>query len=73
MSDRGWELVAADEPTILTKPLLDAVVMKNSQSDGCLADSADTNESNWGEIFCKTNNLLDKFITSETGPRCRWR
>ena len=47
MKQCGWELVTPDEPTIFTKPLLDAMVMKNSQSNGRLADSTGTNESDW--------------------------
>jgi len=54
MSDRSWELVASDEPTILAKPLFDAVVMRNGQSDGWLANPASTNESNWCKIFGET-------------------
>ena len=73
MSGRGWELVTSDEPTIVAKLLLDAMVMKNGQSDGCLADSTGTNESDRGEILCETNDLLDQVITPETGPRCRGR
>ena len=47
MSERGRELVASDESTILAKPLLGAMVVKNGQSDGCLADSAGTDEDDW--------------------------
>ena len=45
----------------------------SSQSDGRPADSAGTNEGDWGRIFRETNDPLDQFAASETGPRCRRR
>ena len=44
MSERGGELVATDEPAVVAESLLDATVVEDGQSDGRLADSADTNE-----------------------------
>jgi len=70
MSTRGGELVAADEPAVAVKPFLDAIVVKDSQSDGRLADSAGTNESDGCEVCCQINDLLDQLATPETGP---WR
>ena len=69
MRQGGWELVASDEPTIFAKPLLDAIVVKDGQSDGCLADSTCTNESDWSEVFRKPDDRLDQLSTSETSPR----
>ena len=66
---RGRKLVATDESTVIAEPLLDAVVVKDSQGDGGLADSASTNESNWGEILSEINYLLDQLVTSEEDPR----
>jgi hypothetical protein len=40
--ERGGELVAADEPTVVAKPSFDAIVVEDGESDGCLADSAST-------------------------------
>ena len=37
---RGGELIAADEPTVFAKPLPDAVVMEDGQSDGCFVPPA---------------------------------
>ena len=71
MSERGWELVASDEPTVLAESLLDAAMMKNGQSDGCLADSAGTNESDRSEVFRKIEDPLDQLVTSEASPRRR--
>ena len=59
MSERGGELIATDEPAIVTETLLDAVFMENGQSDGGLADSSSTNESEWSEVFCKADDPLD--------------
>ena len=73
MSKCGRELVAPDESTILTKPLLGAMVVENCQSDGCLPDSSRTDESNWGQVFSEADDPLDQFVASEAGPRCRGR
>jgi len=59
MSARGRELVATDEPTIITKPLLNAVVVENSQSNGSLPDPACANKSNGREFLNETNDLQD--------------
>jgi len=71
MSGQGKELIATDESTVVTKPLLDAVVVQNGQSDGRLADSASTDKSNWGEIFRETDNPLDQLVASEEDSRGR--
>ena len=71
MDERGWELIASNEPTTVTKPLLDATVMKNGQCDGCLADSASTGESNRSQVFGEPDYAFDQFVASKTGPR-RW-
>ena len=73
MSGRSWELVTSNESTILAELLLDAMVMKNSASDRRLANPASTDESNRSEIFRVTDDLPDQLITSEAGPRWRWR
>ena len=73
MSDGGWELVASDESTILAEPLLDAMVMENGQGDRRLADSASTDEGDRSQVFGETDDPLDQFVASETGPRRRWR
>jgi len=59
------ELVASDEPTILAKPSLDATVMQDGESDGRLADPASTDESDRGEVFRQTDDLVDQLITSK--------
>jgi len=71
MSGQGKELIATDESTVVTKPLLDAVIVQDGQSDRRLADSASTDKSNWGEIFRETDDLLDQLVASEEDSR--WR
>jgi len=37
------ELITADEPPVVTKLLLDPIVVEDSQDRGCLADSPGAN------------------------------
>ena len=69
MSARGRELVATDKPTVGSKRCLDAIVVEDGESDGRFSNPPCTDESDWGEIFCKANDLLDQIVASETGPR----
>ena len=64
------ELVAADESTLVTETLLDAILMKDGESNGCFSDPPWTDESDWSEIFSEIDDLLDQLGTSETGS---WR
>ena len=73
MSTRSRELIATDEPAVLAKPLLDTVVVEDSQCYGCLSDPPWTDESDGCEFFGETNDLLDQLVASETGPRPRGR
>ena len=74
MSARGGELVATDEPAVVTKPLFDAIIVEGGQSDGRLANSASTDQSDWGDVFCETNDLFDQVVTSKEDPRLwRWQ
>ena len=59
MSARGGELVAADEPTVVSEPLLDAVLMEDGQSDGRFSDPPWTDECDWSEVFNEADDLLD--------------
>ena len=59
MSGGCGELVATDEPTVVAKPFLDAVVVEDGQYNGRLTNSAGTDESSWSEGFYETNDLLD--------------
>jgi len=73
MSTRGGELIATDEPTVITKSLLDLIVVDNSQGDGGLANSASTDESNWNQVLSEIDYLLDQLVASKKGPRGRGR
>ena len=68
----GGELVATDEPTVVSEPFLDAIVVEDSQSDGGFPNPPCTDESDWGEIFCEVDDLFDQIVAPETGPR-QWR
>ena len=69
MRERGGEPVATDEPTVIAKTLLDAIVVEDNQGDARLANSASTDESDRSEVFCQTDDLLDQLTTSEMGSR----
>ena len=74
MSERGGELVTANEPAVVAETLLDAVVVEDGEGDGRLADSASTNESEWSEVFCQADELLDQLVSSKEVSRWwRWR
>ena len=70
---RGRELVTTDEATVVAKPLLDPIMVKNGQGDRRLADSASTDESDWNKVLSKIDYLLDQLATSEEGPRWQRR
>ena len=69
MSARGREVIAADESTVVAEPLLDPVVVEDSESDGSFADSTCTDEGDWSEIFGQTNDALYKTLAAKTDPR----
>jgi len=73
MSGCCWELVTAYEPTILSEPLFNAIVMEDDEGDGCLPDPSCADESDGCQVFCETNDLPDQFVASKTGPRRRGR
>ena len=69
MSLRDGELIATDEPTFITKSLLDLIVVENSQGDGGLANSASTDENYWKEVLSEIDYPLDQLVASKEGPR----
>ena len=73
VSERGGELVAADEPAVVAKPSLGAIVVEDAHRNARLSDSAGTDEGNWSEEFCETDHLLNQLITSEEDPWWWWR
>ena len=72
MDARSGELIAPDKSTVLPKPLFDALVVEDGESDGCLPNPPRADESNWSEGFCETNGPLDQLVASKADPR-RWR
>jgi len=52
-------LFTANESAVVTKPLLDPVVVENGQGDRGFADPANTDERDWGEVLGKIDYLLD--------------
>jgi len=52
--------------------LFDAIVVENCESDRRLADSANANESEWGEVLPQTDELLDQLVSSKEVPRWWW-
>ena len=73
MGERGGELVAANEPAVVTETLLNTIVMEGGQSNRRLSNSAGTNEGEWSEVFREADDLLDQLIASKDGPRWWWR
>ena len=59
MTERDGEVVTTDEPTVVAKPFLDAVIVQDRQGDGGLSDSTGTDEGERGEIFCEADDLID--------------
>ena len=69
MGTRSRELVATDEPTVIAKPGLYAIVVENSQGDRRFTDATCTDESDWRQIYGETDDLLDQPFAPETSPR----
>ena len=68
MSARCRELVTTYEPAVVSESFLDAIVVEDSQGDGCFPDPPWTDESDWIEGFSDTDDLLNQLVTSEAGP-----
>ena len=66
---RGRELIAADESTVVAEPLLNPVVVEDSEGNRRFSNSACTDEGDWDEVFGQTDDTLDKLLASETGSR----
>ena len=69
----GGKLVAANESTVNTESLFDAIVMEDLQNDRGFPDPPGTDESNGSEVFGHIDDPVDQLVTAKTGPRCRWR
>ena len=53
------KLIAADKPPVLVETFLDAVIVEDGQGNGCFANTTRTDESDWGEAFGETDDLLN--------------
>ena len=73
MSARYRELITTDKAAVIAKADLDAIVVENSEGDGCFSDAPCTDESDGFKVFSKIDNLLDQFVSSETGGGRRGR
>ena len=72
MGKRSRELIATDEPAIRAELVFDNIVVKDRESDRSLSNAACTDKGDRFEIFCETNDLLNKLAPSITRPG-RWR
>ena len=68
MGGRGGELVARNEATVVAKSLFDAIVMKNGQCDGSLANPTGTNESDRGDVLYESDYFLNQLVACEEDP-----
>ena len=66
------ELITTYKSAVVAKPVLDPIVVEDSEGDGCLPDATRTDESDRFEVFSKSGDLLDQLVASETGPES-WR
>jgi hypothetical protein len=62
------ELVAPDETAVLAETSLDAIVMKDSQRDRCLADPSSADQSHGFEVFGEANNLPQSTRRGQSRP-----
>ena len=69
MSARGRELIAADESTVVAEPMLDTTVVEDGKGNRRFSNSACTDEGDWSEVFCETDDTLDKVLAPEADPR----
>ena len=59
MSTRSRELITTDEPTVIAKPFLDAIVVEDRESDRSFPDTPCTDDSDGFQVYDETNDLLD--------------
>ena len=65
VSTGGRELIATDEVTVVAKPLLDPIVVEDSEGDRGLADSTRADESDWNKVLSEIGYLLDHVVASK--------
>jgi hypothetical protein len=62
-------LVTANESAVFAKSFFDPIVVEDGESNGSFSNPPCTDESDGFKIFCKSDDLLDEFVASETVPR----
>ena len=67
MSARSWELVTANEPSVITKTPFDAFMVEDTESNGCFSYAPCTDKSDGVKVFSEVNDLIDQLIAPETG------
>ena len=70
MSVRSWKLITADESTVPAKSFFDSIVVEDGEGDGGFPNPPCADEGDGFEVFSKSDDLVDQFITSKTIP---WR
>ena len=65
---RSRELIATNESAVVSKPVLDPIMVEHSKGDGCFPNAPCADESNGLEVFSESDDLLDQFVASEAGP-----
>ena len=71
MRKRSWELITADESSVVAKPFLDAIVVEDGKSDRGFPDPPSTDESDGFKVFSEPDNPFNKLVAPEKCPR-RW-
>ena len=66
----GCEFITTEESTVVTELMFDAMVVKDSEGNGCFSDPPCANESNRFEILGESDDLLDQCVAPEKGLWC---
>ena len=73
MDTRSRELIATDKSTVIAKPILDAIMVEDSECNRRFSNASRADESTGLEVFSKADDLLNQFVASKTGPGWRGR
>ena len=73
MSVGCGKLIARNEPTVITKPLFNALIVEDGQDEGRFTDAASTDQSDGGEALSEMNDPVNQFVASKEEPRWRRR
>ena len=67
MGTGSRELIATNESAVTTEPILDPIVVEDSEGYSRLPDPSCTYESGGYKVFRETDNPLDQVFTAEAG------